>query len=172
LKQDTNGAREAQASGRISYREAGAAQRAAWDRAMAAEIPTAKGTRPVNCMELRALNAVLHFTTTYSRLTDRRSVKQIAEVAGCNAKTISRALKVLNNAGIAYYTPGGKGQGHVSTIGVPPAEVRGTTNRPPIRGTTNGPPKDGLGGRVDPVLGTSWVRLGARLTVHHARRKT
>jgi hypothetical protein len=144
LKQDrNNGARGAQGSGRISYKEAGAAQRAAWDRAMAAEIPTAKGTRPLNCTELRVLNAVFHFTTTYSKLEDRRSIGQIAEVAGHHAKSTATALKVLDGAGIALYKPGGRSRGHVSTIGLPPASQDVSArdlNFTPERGASNGSP--------------------------------
>jgi hypothetical protein len=98
------------------------------------------------------LGVVLNYTTSYSKLIDRRGVEQIAEVAGRAATTTARALNVLDDAGIIRYTPGGQFRGHVSTIEIP--LERGTTNSPPYeveRGTTNGPPKDGLGGRVGSV---------------------
>jgi hypothetical protein len=176
LKRDgINGARGVQASGRISFKDAAAAGRAAWAKAMTAEIPTPKGTRPLNCTELRVLGVVRSFTESWSKLSDYRGVEQIAEIAARNPRTIARALKVLATAGIITYVPG-DGHGHVSIIGLPPAPEkgsppepfvaeegwtsngsvpmeRGTSNSPPFgaqRGTSNSPPSDRKGGLLGP----------------------
>ena len=89
--------------GRVRYKYAGAAQRQAHTRAV---------ERGATDFQLRVLLAVFYLTTSYSKLTDRTSARQIAaivfgvdpeRVAGWARKRVSSALKGLYDRGVLLY---------------------------------------------------------------------
>jgi len=97
-------------SERVSYRDAGAAQRAATARAnQLADRPTAAD----RCV----LDAVFALTTTYSKLTEFVYVEQVAELAGVHRVTAGESIRKLAAAGVIVWVPG-RGRRSKSLIGV------------------------------------------------------
>jgi len=97
-------------SERVSYREAGAAQRAASARAnQLADRPTAAD----RCV----LDAVFALTTTYSKLTEFVYVAQVAALAGVHQITAGESIRKLAAAGVIVWVPG-RGRRSKSLIGV------------------------------------------------------
>jgi len=97
-------------SERVSYRDAGAAQRAASARAnQLADRPTAAD----RCV----LDAVFALTTTYSKLTEFVYVAQVASLAGVHQITAGESIRKLAAAGVIVWVPG-RGRRSRSLIGV------------------------------------------------------
>jgi len=97
-------------SERVSYREAGAAQRAATARAnQLADRPTAAD----RCV----LDAVFSLTTTYSKLTEFVFVAQVADLAGVHRVTAGESIRKLAAGGVIVWVPG-RGRRSRSLIGV------------------------------------------------------
>jgi len=117
-------------SERVSYREAGAAQRAASARAN--QLADRLAAR-----DHRALCAVFAETTTYSKLTAFVYVEQIAELAGLDRSDAGKSIRKLAELGIIVWVPG-RGRQSKSLIGVPATtEKRGYTP-PSIQATEKG----------------------------------
>jgi len=98
-------------SERVSYREAGAAQRAATARAnQLADRLTAR--------DLRVLGAVFAETTTYSKLTAFVYIAKVAELAGVHRPDAGKSIRKLAELGIIVWVPG-RGRQSKSLIGMP-----------------------------------------------------
>lgn len=104
---------------RVPYRTAGAAQRQATAHALRSGITT---------LQWRVLAVVFDLTTSYSKLEDRTSARQIAarvygvdaeKVMGSERKRVSYALKRLADLGIIVYGAprGGRYAGFI--VGIP-----------------------------------------------------
>jgi hypothetical protein len=107
---------------RVHYRCAGAAQRQATVRAALSSV---------TALLWRVLCVVFYLTTSYSKLTDRTSARQIAAlvygvepegVMGSQRERVSRALNRLADLGIIQYNAplGGRYAGLVVTVPVDP----------------------------------------------------
>jgi hypothetical protein len=118
---------------RDSYVEVGAAIRQAAKRAVDARC---------NLTQHRVLAAVIALVASYSRLTDRVSLRQLAEFAGMGGKRpeleVARALAALADAGAVVYEPGiGKTP---SRVGLPFPEEGAATLLSISRGGRSNPP--------------------------------
>lgn len=111
---------------RDAYRDVGAATRAAVDAAM----PHASKS------DLRVLLAVVSYLTTYSKMSDTISSRQLQEATGLDKRAVSRALHSLANHGAIIYTPGASpagGRRRAATIELPTPD-RGS-KQPPVNTT-------------------------------------
>lgn len=99
-------------SGRVPYRVAGEAQRAANERAREHDLSAG---------DLAVLAAVLDQTTSYSKLDDHVRVADLAGLAGLSVRQTQRALHRLAQADILVYQPG-NGAGRLSYLAVPEAD--------------------------------------------------
>lgn len=101
------------ATGRVTYKVAGEAQRQAHARAIEADLTQ---------RELRVLNAVIDFTTSFSKLSDDVYVEAIQEAAGLRGKgQYSRTcaiLRKLDRLGIISYE-GSTMRKEPSTVSLP-----------------------------------------------------
>lgn len=80
-------------SGRVMYREAGEAQRAAVERAM-------KVADKLKSRDWRVLVAVLNVTSSWSRLTDTVTLEQLADTVGLTKPRVSESLNRLAREGV------------------------------------------------------------------------
>jgi hypothetical protein len=146
----------------------GPAMRQSHDRAQAAGCSLA---------EMRVLFAIHYYLVTYSKLTDRRSLGQIAATAGmwdgdpkqlphAHRKRLTQRLRALEAAGAITYSPG-RGHGHISTFVVPEADEKGEHSAPPLKGEHSGPPLARKGEHSGSTKGsTQGPQRGALRTPH------
>jgi hypothetical protein len=95
---------------RVPYVEAGKAHRLALKRAISIERTTRS--------DWKVLSAALALTASYSKLTDRVGVAQVAAFAGVNERTRG-SLKKWSEAGVLVWHPKQGGRGINSTLSLP-----------------------------------------------------
>jgi hypothetical protein len=103
---------------RVTYPQAGAAQRAACRRA--------NETPDLRVSDWRVLCAVFGLTTSYSRLRDAVSVALLVVASGLSERQVRRSLARLREAGVVVHVPG-RGRGRLTVVGVPEADGKAAT---------------------------------------------
>jgi hypothetical protein len=97
--------------GRVAYIEAGEAHRLAFSRAVSVERTTPS--------DWKVFGAALTLTVSYSKLTDRVGVAEVAALAGVHEKTARASLKKWSEAGVIEWQPQRGGRGIRSTLSLP-----------------------------------------------------
>jgi len=95
---------------REPYRVVGEATRGTIERALASDL---------TLTEAKVLLGVVHYLTSWSRLSDTISNRQLREITGMDERRVRRALKDLDSAGVIFVDPGGTetgGQRRAATI--------------------------------------------------------
>lgn len=97
---------------RDPYAVVGEAMRFAQMRAAAAKLSSG---------EWRVFNAVLWFTASWSKLTDRVTVDEIARRAGISHRHTTRCLAKLAEDEVVFYQPS-RGRGRLGIVGLLPVD--------------------------------------------------
>jgi hypothetical protein len=141
----SNGTRER----RDAYAACGAAHRAAYERAAAADLSR---------RDWRVFGAVMVLLPSWSRLSDKTSVRQVAAivygktdyetVTGWERDKTSLALRHLARLGIIGYQPG---RGHLARclVSLPPSAIQPDTGR--IEGQEQESTQPDFGGQHNPI---------------------
>jgi hypothetical protein len=80
----------------------------------------------------KALAAVLSHVTSYSRIEDDVTLRQLAPIADLSERELGRRLKELDAAGIITYTPGRGSRSRIpSRVGLPPGDIDRRDSAPP-----------------------------------------
>ena len=90
---------------RVSYSKAGRAQREAFARSQRPDVRARHGLKP---RDDRVLGAIFSIISTYSRVEDTVSAKQVGDIIGMAEHNVSSSFTRLHEAGVIF-REGGKG---------------------------------------------------------------